>query len=102
MPITLRHISVDTTWLITFTSPQGLHPDFRILTDPWLDGPSLVLHPKFVKTTHVIPSSIANLRDLQPQPDIVLISQDKSDHCHEPTLRQLPQQRIKILAVPGA
>ncbi|KAL9095509.1 MAG: hypothetical protein Q9165_002380 [Trypethelium subeluteriae] len=38
-----------------------------------------------------------------PQPDLVLISQDKPDHCHEETLRTLsPQSDTLILGTPAA
>jgi hypothetical protein len=39
-----------------------------------------------------------------PEPDLVIISQSKSDHCHEETLKQLPASGGKtiILAEPGA
>jgi hypothetical protein len=38
------------------------------------------------------------------EPDLVIISQDKTDHCHQPTLKQLPGSGGKtlILAEPGA
>ena len=60
-------------------------------------------HPKWLLSKHVVPSCISNLSHI-PEPNVVLISQDKPDHCHEPTLKQLdPTSRITtILAEPAA
>ncbi|KAK6337438.1 hypothetical protein TWF730_002837 [Orbilia blumenaviensis] len=106
MPITLRHITADSTWLITLTSPHNppSHAPFNILVDPWLVGPSEVWHPKFAQNHHTTPSSIPSLADLDPQPDVLLISQTKSDHCNEATCRQLDSKdaKLQVYAVPGA
>ncbi|KAK6515002.1 hypothetical protein TWF506_007357 [Arthrobotrys conoides] len=105
MPITLRHITADSTWLITLTSPHNppSHAPFNILVDPWIVGPSEVWHPKFAQNHHTTPSSIQSLTELDPQPDILLISQTKSDHCNEATCRQLSKDGgLQIYTVPGA
>ncbi|KAK6500253.1 hypothetical protein TWF481_010600 [Arthrobotrys musiformis] len=105
MPITLRHITADSTWLITLTSPHNppSHAPFNILVDPWIVGPSEVWHPKFAQNHHTTPSSIPSLTELDPQPDILLISQTKSDHCNEATCRQLSKDgSLQIYTVPGA
>ncbi|KAF3940560.1 hypothetical protein ABW19_dt0208293 [Dactylella cylindrospora] len=104
MPITLRHITGDSTWLITLTSPHNppSHAPYIILLDPWIEGPSPVWHPKFAQNHHTVPSSISNLSELNPQPNLLLISQTKTDHCNEATCRQLPKQGVKVYAVPGA
>ncbi|KAF3932053.1 hypothetical protein ABW20_dc0104845 [Dactylellina cionopaga] len=104
MPITLRHITADSTWLITLTSPHNppSHPPYNILVDPWIEGPSRVWHSKFAQNHHTIPSSISNLSELNPQPDLLLISQTKTDHCNEATCRQLAKDGIKVYTVPGA
>ncbi|KAF3219769.1 hypothetical protein TWF106_006923 [Orbilia oligospora] len=105
MPITLRHITADSTWLITLTSPHNppSHAPFNILVDPWIVGPSEVWHPKFAQNHHTTPSSIQSLEELDPQPDILLISQTKSDHCNEATCRQLSKDgSLQVYTVPGA
>ncbi|KAK6355868.1 hypothetical protein TWF718_000247 [Orbilia javanica] len=105
MPITLRHITADSTWLITLTSPHNppSHAPFNILVDPWIVGPSEVWHPKFAQNHHTIPSSIQSLTELDTQPDLLLISQTKSDHCNEATCRQLSKDRsTQVYTVPGA
>ncbi|KAK6530853.1 hypothetical protein TWF281_007689 [Arthrobotrys megalospora] len=105
MPITLRHITADSTWLITLTSPHNppSHPPFNILVDPWIVGPSEVWHPKFAQNHHTTPSSIPSLTELDPQPDLLLISQTKSDHCNEATCRQLSKDGgLQVYTVPGA
>ncbi|KAJ6257267.1 hypothetical protein Dda_8156 [Drechslerella dactyloides] len=104
MPITLRHLTADSTWLITLTSPQSppTHKPYIILVDPWIEGPSPVWHPKFALNHHTVPSSISNLSELSQQPDLLLISQTKTDHCNELTCRQLPKSGVQVYAVPGA
>ncbi len=113
MSVGIRQLNGDTTFLITFSpadnhpaSPPGLYRapgTFSILVDPWLSGPSLMWHRKWLLSKHTAPSCISNLSHI-PEPNVVLISQDKPDHCHEPTLRQLdPSSRITtILAEPAA
>lgn len=115
MSLTVKHLNGDTTFLLTFspTDQQPLTPPlpgyhqapgtFTILIDPWLSGPTLMWHPKFLLSKHTTPSSIDHLSQI-PEPNVVLISQAKSDHCHEATLRQLdPTSPITtILAEPAA
>ncbi|EWC48949.1 hypothetical protein DRE_00254 [Drechslerella stenobrocha 248] len=104
MPISLRHLTADSTWLITLTSPQSppSHKPYIILVDPWIEGPSPVWHPKFALNHHTVPSSVSNLSELSSPPDLLLISQTKTDHCNELTCRQLPKAGIQVYAVPGA
>ncbi|KAK6358964.1 hypothetical protein TWF696_000136 [Orbilia brochopaga] len=104
MPISLRHLTADSTWLITLTSPQNppTHKPYIIILDPWIEGPSPVWHPKFALNHHTVASSISNLSELSPQPDLLLISQTKTDHCNELTCRQLPKSGVQVYAVPGA
>jgi hypothetical protein len=77
--------------------------EFTIVLDPWLCGPSKIWHPKFSISRKKQQPYISNLNDL-PEPDLVIISQAKSDHCHKETLTQLPQVggKTRILAEPGA
>ena len=121
MSLTVKHLNGDTTFLLTF-APNNFTPPsppesqygpylqyqqppgtFSILVDPWISGPSTMWHPKFLLSKHTSPSCVQNLSHL-PEPNVVLISQDKPDHCHEATLRQLdPISPITtILAEPAA
>ncbi|KAL8683518.1 MAG: hypothetical protein Q9186_000558 [Xanthomendoza sp. 1 TL-2023] len=112
MSLKIKHLNGDTTFLLTFspTEPrlslnQYRYPPgtFSVLVDPWLSGPSSMWHPKFLLSKHTVPSCISNLSHI-PEPNVVLVSQDKPDHCHEPTLRQLdPTSTLtNILAIPAA
>lgn len=110
--MTIQHLNGDSTFLLTF-APSDVFPpspgptkfpgSFSILLDPWLSGPSQIWHPKFSLSNHTVPSHIQHLSEL-PRPDVVLISQEKPDHCHEATLRQLPPdlRDTLILAEPAA
>ncbi|PGG97720.1 hypothetical protein AJ80_09655, partial [Polytolypa hystricis UAMH7299] len=116
MPLTITHLNADTTFLLTFTptiSSSSASSSFSILLDPWLTGPSITLHKYFASASHTIAPSITHLSQLPSTPNIILISQNKSDHCHEATLRQLPpnlgsdnenntNNKSIILAEPGA
>ena len=120
MPLILTHLNADATFLLTFrpsavsssstttttppppTSP-GTTRTFSILLDPWLVDTASVYHPKFARSRHRIAPCISSLREI-PAPDLVVISQGKTDHCNEATLRQLPPSGTKtiILAPPPA
>ena len=96
MALTVKQLNADASFLLSFQpvipSPREPYlPDpkpFTILLDPWLTGPSTLLHPKISFVRLHSPPCIAELGDL-PEPDLVVISQHRSDHCNEPTLRQL-------------
>ncbi|KAF8470638.1 hypothetical protein BDZ91DRAFT_718570 [Kalaharituber pfeilii] len=107
----LTHISADATFLLSYRPLQHLSSataPFTILFDPWLVGSSPVFHPSFSTQSHTITPSITHLSQLEYPPDVVLISQDKTDHCHEETLRQLDtgaggrDENVRIWAVKGA
>ena len=84
MSLTLRHLNADTSWLITFGQ-------CRILLDPWLFGSQSDYFRAFSTQEHAIPPSIANItRDLDVHIDAAIISHEFTDHCHEQTLRSLP------------
>ncbi|KAL2113399.1 hypothetical protein VUR80DRAFT_4236 [Thermomyces stellatus] len=109
MSLRVKQLNADASFLLSFertsgpvVSGDGPQP-FTILTDPWIVGPSKVIHPILAVTTHRRAACISTLGDL-PKPDLVIISQHKSDHCNEATLRQLPPTGTKtlILAVPAA
>ncbi|KAI9786784.1 MAG: hypothetical protein M1816_007791 [Peltula sp. TS41687] len=117
MSLTVKHLNADSTFLLTFRphppstsypfppSPGPVPASFSIIIDPWLTGPSTIYHSKFAISRHRHPPCIASLRDL-PEPDLIIISQAKPDHCHEETLRRLPagdkNTKTTILAHPGA
>ncbi|CAF9907131.1 MAG: hypothetical protein HETSPECPRED_007047 [Heterodermia speciosa] len=111
MSLNVKHLNGDSTFLLTFSpkhsqpSPYDQQPPgtFSILVDPWLSGPSTMWHPKFLYSKHTVASCISNLSHI-PEPHVVLISQEKPDHCHEATLRQLDptSQSTVILAQPAA
>lgn len=112
MSLSVKHLNGDSTFLLTFspTHPRHTQPGpsppagtFTILLDPWLSGDSTVFHPKFALSKRTIPACINHLSDISP-PDVIIVSQDKPDHCHEETLRQLGPAlpHTVILAHPAA
>ncbi|KAF2007719.1 hypothetical protein P154DRAFT_1180 [Amniculicola lignicola CBS 123094] len=113
MSLTVRALNGDTAFLLTFSPPvapvsspasPGLFPgSFTILIDPWLTGPATILSTFFSISEQKAAPCISSLKELDQEPDLILISQDKPDHCHEQTLRQLPQDcQSTILATPAA
>jgi hypothetical protein len=112
MAVTCKKLNGDTTFLLTFSatepasSPASRALDrstFTVLLDPWLGGDSAIFHPKFALAKHTVPPCIDHLCELRP-PNVVIVSQDRTDHCHEATLRQLDPslQHTVILAHAGA
>lgn len=109
MSLHVKQLNADASFLLSFDRASDLTPTndkprpFTILTDPWIVGPSKVIHPILAVTKHRRAACISTLGDL-PVPDLVVVSQHKSDHCNEATLRQLPPTGTKtlILAVPAA
>ncbi|ETN39902.1 uncharacterized protein HMPREF1541_06128 [Cyphellophora europaea CBS 101466] len=110
MSLTVRHLNADTSFLLIF-SPEA-HPvpsdfnsangAFSVLVDPWLVGDSVVTAPWFAITKRVIPSAIQHLSQIE-EPDVVVVSQNKPDHCHRETLLQLrPEAKTIVAAEPGA
>ncbi|KAL2064969.1 hypothetical protein VTL71DRAFT_4109 [Oculimacula yallundae] len=110
MSMTVKHLNSDASFLLTFQPLLSVFPPpgqslktFTIVLDPWLAGPSKFLHSKFSVSRHKAESCIKSLNEL-PEVDIIVISQDKTDHCHKETLTQLPRSGGKtlILAEPSA
>ena len=111
MSLSVKHLNADTTFLLTFSSSEAAQAPaghltrpgtFSILIDPWLSGDSTVFHPKFAFAKHTIPACVDHLSEIAP-PNVVLISQDKPDHCHEATLRQLdPLLRHTVILATSA
>ncbi|KAG0650782.1 hypothetical protein D0Z07_2742 [Hyphodiscus hymeniophilus] len=110
MSLTIRSLNSDASFLLTFRpilpfppSPGQAKNEFTVVLDPWLSGASKIWHPKFSISRHKQEACISTLNDL-PEPDLVIISQSKTDHCHQETLTQLPRSGGKtlILAEPAA
>ena len=110
MALTVKQLNGDASFLLIFepietTSPglSSLSEPFRILLDPWIVGPSTILHSKISSTTRAQQACVSTLQDL-PEPDLVIVSHGRSDHCNEATLRQLPRSNTKtlVLAEPTA
>ncbi|KAI1806459.1 hypothetical protein F4811DRAFT_569046 [Daldinia bambusicola] len=111
MALTIKNLNSDASFLLSF---EPLIPEFAqhlvapkpftVLLDPWITGPSKVFHSKISITTHLHPACVSSLVELPSPPDLVIISQHKSDHCNEATLRQLPASGSNtiILAEPVA
>ncbi|KAL7629211.1 hypothetical protein AAE478_000731 [Parahypoxylon ruwenzoriense] len=111
MALTVKHLNSDASFLLSFEPiipgfAQGAVTPrpFTILLDPWITGPSKIFHSKISIATHIHPACISSLSELPSPPDLVIISQHKSDHCNEATLRQLPASGTNtvILAEPTA
>ena len=88
---------LDTTFLLTFTSSDTGLTEYQrnlsqlnVLVDPWIEGPSTIFHRMLAYSKRTRPACIRHISEIRPQPQIILISQDKPDHCHEQTLKQLP------------
>lgn len=108
--MTIRHLNADSSFLLIFSpvaqpTPSDLlsvNGAFSVLIDPWLIGSSIVNAKWFAITHRIIPSSIKHLSEIG-EPDVVLISQNKPDHCHKETLLQLsPEGKTVFAAEPGA
>ncbi|KAF2641231.1 hypothetical protein P280DRAFT_305693 [Massarina eburnea CBS 473.64] len=103
MSLTVKSLNGDTAFLLSFSPPVASIAPFTILIDPWLVGPATILSSVFSISEQTTKPCISSLQELVQEPDIILISQDKPDHCHEETLRQLPKDcRSTILAIPSA
>lgn len=101
MSLSVQSLNGDSTFVMTFYSAtEG--QSFTILVDPWLAGASTIWNSKFQTSVHSNSPLISSLADMQT-PDLILISQDKPDHCHEETLKSLPSDSaVHILATPSA
>ncbi|KAI1810196.1 hypothetical protein GGS20DRAFT_218664 [Poronia punctata] len=103
MALTIKHLNSDASFLLSFEPiiPQSVADSiasrpFTILLDPWVTGSSSASQKR--------PACISSLKELSSPPDLVVISQRKSDHCNEATLRQLPASGTDtlILAEPAS
>lgn len=110
MSVVVKHLNADSTFLLIFSPDENPTPAdvtsangaYTVLIDPWLVGPSIITAPWFAKTERRIPSAIQHLSEIE-QPDVLVISQNKPDHCHKETLLQLrPDGKTIIIAEPSA
>ncbi|KAK0344753.1 hypothetical protein LTR91_020329 [Friedmanniomyces endolithicus] len=110
MSLTVEKLNDDTTFLFSFapsfapkSTTRKLPGAFTILIDPWLGGETFILHPVFQLASHTSECAIKSLAELKDHPDVIIISQEKPDHCHRETLCSLPKTtRTRILATPAA
>ncbi|KAK1997745.1 hypothetical protein LX36DRAFT_59546 [Colletotrichum falcatum] len=109
----LVHLNADTTWLIQLPYPASCTPPpgrrrFNVVLDPWLKGPQTDVAAWFSTQWHVVEPSVQTLDQLNsilagleqggggPRVtnssyiDAVAVSHEFTDHCHQPTLTQLP------------
>ena len=110
MSVTVKHLNEDSSFLLLFspetppssTDAKTLKAAYSILIDPWLRGVSIVTAPWFAITKRVVPACIQHLCEID-EPDVVVVSQNKPDHCHAETLKQLrPDGKTIIATEPGA
>ncbi|KAG5977985.1 hypothetical protein E4U55_006443 [Claviceps digitariae] len=104
MALTIKQLNGDASFLLTFEridpdSPAGTSTSdpFRILLDPCLATPSSSLSALRGRQACVSPTDV-------PEPDVIIISNSRSEHCNEATLRQFARGGTKplILAEPAA
>ncbi|KAI0506548.1 hypothetical protein F5B22DRAFT_623459 [Xylaria bambusicola] len=108
----ITHLNADTTWILHLPYPEGVERPsgrsrFNVLLDPWLQGPQSDGGRWFSVQWHVIAPSVQTIKELNgllaelekggaraPETDsyidVVAISHEFTDHCHEATLRELP------------
>ncbi|KAI0133014.1 hypothetical protein BJ170DRAFT_269472 [Xylariales sp. AK1849] len=112
----LIHLNADTTWLLTLPYPHSAERPagrsrFNVLLDPWLQGPQSDVASWFSTQWHVVAPSVETIVELngllaevegasvtqeagEQTPsyiDVVAISHEFTDHCHEATLKELPR-----------
>ncbi|KAK8051788.1 hypothetical protein PG993_003173 [Apiospora rasikravindrae] len=118
----LIHLNADTTWLVSLPYPPTAaakgrgRSRFNILLDPWLQGPQSDVASWFSTQWHLVAPSVQTIDELnlllaEVEPgddddkskrtgegrpasliDVVAISHEFTDHCHETTLKELPRE----------
>ncbi|KAK7522684.1 uncharacterized protein IWZ02DRAFT_498947 [Phyllosticta citriasiana] len=108
--LVVKALNGDASFLLVFA--PSIAPDtpsvsqfpgaFTVLIDPRLTGPAKILASAFSVSHHQAEPCVSSLADL-PEPDMVIVSQAKPDHCHKDTLTQLPPDtQSLIVAAPAA
>lgn len=109
----LIHLNADTTWLIQLPYPSPAAPRdrsyFNILLDPWVQGPQSDVASWFSTQWHVEAPLVQSMDELNtllsqledrgpgvPTIDVVAISHEFTDHCHQTTLLELPKQKLVL------
>lgn len=110
MALTVKQLNGDISFLLSF-EPIGqgsAQQSFRILLDPWLPAqhpPQTKIRTRYLlkEVPRIRKGLYLSVREL-PEPDLVIISRDKSDHCNKDTLKELSRTNSKsvILAEPAA
>lgn len=107
----LVHLNADTTWLIQLPRPSSDsrrdRTRFNILLDPWLQGPQTDVAAWFSTQWHVEAPLVQSMDELNttlcelegrnpaaPAIDVVAISHEFTDHCHQATLLELPKETL--------
>ena len=109
----LTHLSADSTWLLSLPYPEDRPPPlgrlrYNVIIDPWLQGTQTDVASWFSTQTHMILSSVQTIAELDAilaeiedglldnaaekpvtRIDLVAISHEFTDHCHEATLREV-------------
>lgn len=110
MSLVVRHLNADSSFLLTFSPFENPSPGdltaangaYTVLIDPFITGSSIVLAPWFAKTVHNEKPSISHMSEIE-EPDVIICSQNKPDHCHKETLLQLlPACKTIFACEPGA
>ncbi|KAF6802284.1 hypothetical protein CSOJ01_11700 [Colletotrichum sojae] len=110
----LVHLNADTTWLIQLPYPSSApaptgRKRFNILLDPWLQGPQSDVAAWFSTQWHLVEPILKTMDELNSllagleagstdsvetetsYIDVVAISHEFTDHCHQATLEELPK-----------
>ncbi|PWW75719.1 hypothetical protein C7212DRAFT_295540 [Tuber magnatum] len=88
MSLQVQSLNSDTTFALTFSHP-ALRKPFVVILDPWLHSSPYVYHPMFANQSHTTQPCISSISELSPVPDMIIVSQKKTDHCNEETLKEL-------------
>lgn len=120
----LAHLNADTTWLLQLpisnndsTQPTSKgRSRYNILIDPWLQGPQSDVASWFSTQWHVVTPTVQTMKELEgllaeledgdegkPSSyiDCVAISHEFTDHCHQATLLELPNN-VPVVATEKA
>ncbi|KAK9418447.1 putative Metallo-beta-lactamase domain-containing protein [Seiridium unicorne] len=118
-PPVLIHLNADTTWLLSLPYPPSTERSARrtrynILLDPWFQGPQSDVASWFSTQWHLVAPSVQTIEELNgllaeveqddtqeesqhlsaTYIDVVAISHEFTDHCHEATLKELPRSTL--------
>jgi hypothetical protein len=107
MSCSIQALNADASFCLSFTPPPlpgfiNKARAFTVVVDPWLSGPSNIVHRKFSTSKNLATPLTKSLALMNP--DVIIISQEKSDHCNKETLKTLPAMggSFIILAEPAA